>query len=134
MSCGVRYKLRELFKSLSAEATAVVNCKKVKPYYPIGEIVPFAAWAGDIKEDEEKNVLSGVLAGYIFDRYGNARTYIIKARRADSGYFEGKSSGELVKYWIDGDQAREQFPDVTLGPDEILVFVKYNNIEFPGNG
>ena len=127
-SCGIRYKLKETFKALSLEATAVVNCKNVKPYYNVGDIVPFAAWPGTEKTDETKEILQGELVGYLFDRYGNARHYAIKIKRCYSRYFQGDGD---EKYWSDGENASTQFPKAEIKPDEILVFIRYNLIEFP---
>lgn len=128
--CGTRYKLREMFKDLPAIATAVVNCKSVRPFYQIGERANFSAWEGE-KSDDNKTVLSGIVVGYIPDRYGHPRTYAVKVKRAFRSYFEDR---EGFPYWGDANDVKDQFPDSQLKEDEILVFVKYCNMEAPFDG
>lgn len=124
--CPVRKGLRDLFSPIHAEATAVVNCKKVTPLAEIGGNVSFFSWDGDGRvPDEEKSLCSGIVVGHIADRAGHVRTYAIKTDRIFAPYYESRDS----QYWIDGRSAREQFPGVSLQDNEIIVFAKYTNVQ-----
>lgn len=124
----MRESIRGEFKELRLDATAVVNCKRVIPFAPIGAPVSFFAWDSETetRSDDDKELLSGIVVGYIKDRVGHTRNYVIKTDRAFHPLFE---DGSDTQYWIDGDRALEQFPEVELHPSEILVFVKYINVQ-----
>lgn len=124
--CKYKEELRSAFRELKLEATSVVNCKRVVPYVKIGDPVSFFAWDGDYAvTDDEKDLLSGIVVGYVKDRSGHARTYVVKTDRLFTPYYESRDS----QYWIDGESAKAQFPEVDLKDNEILVFVKYVNIQ-----
>lgn len=124
--CGYKRELREAMTSIRLEATAVVNCKRVIPYVEIGGPVSFFAWDGDSAvPDEDKDLLTGIVVGHIKDRAGHTRTYVVKTDRLFTPYYESRDS----QYWIDGEAAKEQSPEVHLAENEILVFVKYLNIQ-----
>lgn len=132
--CSYKREIRESFKPLRLEATAVVNCKRVRPFHEIGEKVFISIYAkaentleaSFVDREEEtsrsEEIVSGILAGYVFDRYGHPRTYAVRIPRSYVRNFD-------PAYYADGEQARLQFPEVKLGEDEIIVFVRYTSIE-----
>ena len=136
--CSYKREIRESFKPLRLEATAVVNCKRVRPFHEIGEKVFISIYskAENILEPtfidaEEENtrseeIVSGILAGFVYDRYGHPRAYAVRIPRSYAVNFD-------PAYYAEGEQARLQFPEVKLGEDEIIVFVRYTSIERTGD-
>ena len=123
--CPYRDEIRIALNSFRLEASAVINCKRVTPYVAIGNRASFYVWRGNTKNDDEKDIVSGIVIGYLKDRSGHPRTYIIKTEAKFKGYFKDGSND----YWIDDIKAREQYPDVHLERSEIIVFIKYVNIQ-----
>lgn len=135
--CPYKAKIRDEFRALRLDTTAVVNCKRVIPFCSIGERVFISIY--DISKAEkgspfdsqeeklEEEVISGVLAGYVFDRYGHARSYAVRIPRSYADHFS-------PAYYCEGENAKAQFPELDLGKDEIIVFVRYLSIERPSNG
>lgn len=124
--CSYRRTILDPLRSIIAEATTVVNCKKVRPYFNPGDIITFEAWKeGDSITDDDKELICGTLVDTLKDRYGHARTYVVKVPKRVSGLFE---EGDK-RYWIGPGEQRNQFPDVELSSNEVLVFVKYMNIQ-----
>lgn len=124
--CDYRKTVQEVFKTLRLDATAVINCKRVRPYYEIGETIVLLAWkgSGEVPEDD-KDMISGTLVELLKDRNGHARTYVVKVPRCNSEYFVDGNN----RYWLDPSEAAKQYPDIPLSSNEILVFVKYMNIQ-----
>lgn len=124
--CSYRRTILDQLRSIVAEATTVVNCKKVRPYFNSGDIITFEAWKeGSSITDDDKELICGTLVDTLKDRYGHARTYVVKVPKRVSGLFE---EGDK-RYWIGPGEQRNQFPDVELSSNEVLVFVKYMNIQ-----
>jgi|GEM_PF-4933713 hypothetical protein len=124
--CDYRKTVQEVFKTLRLEATAVINCKRVRPYYEIGDPIVFLAWkgTGEVPEDD-KEAICGTLVDLLKDRNGHARTYVVKVPRYNSEYFVDGDN----RYWLDPSEALKQYPESELTSNEILVFVKYMNIQ-----
>lgn len=132
--CKLKQEIRDRLKDLKLDATAVVNCKKAIPYASKGERIYFSVYnptPEDAEPKEEGFVVSGRLVGYIFDKYGHVRNYVVKIPRKWSPYFEiynGPGCREDL-YWIDGESAANQFPEAKLSEDEILVFPRFTAIQ-----
>lgn len=132
--CRYKLEIRERIKRLDFDATAVVNCKRVVPFAKKGERIYFSLYnptPEDADPKEDGFVISGILVGYINDKYGHARNYVVKIPRKWSPYFEIENGpgcrNDIV--WIDGEAARNQFPEAKLRDDEILVFPRFNSIQ-----
>lgn len=124
--CSYRRTILDQLRSIVAEATTVVNCKKVRPYFNPGDILTFEAWKeGGSITDDDKELICGTLVDTLKDRYGHARTYVVKVPKRVSWLFE---EGDK-RYWLGPGEQRNQFPDVELSSNEVLVFVKYMNIQ-----
>lgn len=124
--CSYRRTILDQLRSIVAEATNVVNCKRGRPYFNPGDIVTFEAWKEkDSITDDDKELVCGTLVDILKDRYGHARTYVIKVPKRVSELFEDGDK----KYWLGPGEQTSQFPEVELNSSEILVFVKYMNIQ-----
>nr|WP_129729948.1 hypothetical protein [Parabacteroides goldsteinii] len=125
-SCSYRRTILDQLRNVVAEATNVVNCKRVRPYFNPGDILTFEAWKEKVLiTDDDKELICGTLVDTLKDRYGHARTYVIKVPKRVSELFE---EGDK-KYWLGPGEQTNQFPGVELCSNEILVFVKYMNIQ-----
>lgn len=125
-NCSYRRTILDQLRRIVVEATNIVNCKKVRPYFSPGEIVTFEAWKEkDSITDDDKELVCGILVDTLKDRYGHARTYIVKVPKRVSEFFE---EGDK-RYWLGPGEQISQFPKVELNSSEILVFVKYMNIQ-----
>lgn len=137
LDCSYKREIRDNFKPLRLDATAVVNCKRVRPFHEIGDKVSVCIYTrgnpdtevrpvdGEDDSSKYEEIVGGILVGYVYDRYGHARTYAVRIPRSYIDNFE-------PQYYVDGELAKIQFPDIDLGPDEIIVFIRYTSIESGG--
>ena len=125
-NCSYRKTILDQFRNVVAEATSIINCKRVRPYFTPGDIVTFEVWnEKDPATDDDKELVCGTLVDTLKDRYGHVRTYVVKVPKRVSDLFEDGDK----KFWIGSGEQGSQFPDVDLSSNEILVFVKYMNIQ-----
>lgn len=136
--CPLKREIRESFRSLRLEATAVVNCKRVIPFHQIGDKINVSIytrddntlepeWLDGNENETQKGeeIASGILVGFVYDRYGHPRTYAVRLPRSYARHFS-------AAHYADGENARVQFPEIKLGDDEIIAFIRYTSIERSG--